>query len=152
MSRHSPEDVGAWPEHQRTDVIFEDDSDADRFWNEHPTDAYLRVLAELQRKRREIDAAINAIRQMLAENALDSKLPESIALDGELTLTDAIESILKQLRRPARNSEIKSALIENGYQLSGNPDVSIHQALHRLIARDAAIKVGRGVWVHREFS
>jgi hypothetical protein len=62
----------------------------------------------------------------------------------------AVLGALETLGRPARNIEIKNFLLESGYQFTGmDEDVSIVQALNRLLDANKVRKIGRGIWVRQ---
>jgi len=62
----------------------------------------------------------------------------------------AVLGALETLGRPARNIEIKTFLHESGYQFTGmDEDVSIVQALNRLLDANKVRKIGRGIWVRQ---
>lgn len=115
--------------------------------------AYVRVLDELYRKRREIDHAIAAIEEMAGDR------DELVRPEGDLhrrrrspqpRVAEAVKSVLSTFGRPARNAEIKAALIESGYRFTAwDADVSIVQALNRLAAANEVVKIGRGLWARR---
>ncbi len=59
----------------------------------------------------------------------------------------AVLAAMETLGRPARNIEIKTFLHESGYQFTGiDEDVSIVQALNRLLGAKKVRKIGRGIW------
>jgi len=117
---------------------------------EGSVDAYRIVLGELMHKRQELDAAIHAIEQIIG--AGENSRPEPTFYTGRpqqrhVRVAEAVRSTLEWLGRPARNSEIKAALLASGYRFTAcDPDVSIVQALNRLTASKLVTKVGRGLW------
>src|SRR3954451_7548248 len=108
---------------------------------------YRVVLDELQRKRQELDVAINAIEQMIAEMEPSDRATGSSYSDRRPTrpqprVAEAVKSVLQRLGRPVRNAEIKSALLASGYKFTaGDPDVSIVQALNRLSSSNVVVKI-----------
>ena len=119
-------------------------------------DPYRKVLDELWRKRRELDVAIAAIEQMMSEPSGSSALSDRTVIDfaprrrNQPRVAEAVKNALDSFGRPARNAEIKSALISSGYRfVAGDPDVSIVQALNRLTAAHEVVKIGRGLWARR---
>ena len=118
-------------------------------------DPYRKVLDELWRKRRELDVAIQAIEQMMTEGGALSGIDRTV-IDfmprrrTQPRVAEAVKSALDNFGRPARNAEIKSALLATGYRfVAGDPDVSIVQALNRLTAANEVIKIGRGLWARK---
>jgi hypothetical protein len=119
-------------------------------------DPYRKVLDELWRKRRELDVAIQAIEQMMSEGGGHGSVGERSVVDflprrrTQPRVAEAVKSALESFGRPARNAEIKSALVSNGYRfVAGDPDVSIVQALNRLVAANEVVKIGRGLWARK---
>ena len=119
------------------------------------SDPYRKVLDELWRKRRELDVAIQAIEQMMTEGGALSGVDRTV-IDfmprrrTQPRVAEAVKSALDNFGRPARNAEIKSALLATGYRfVAGDPDVSIVQALNRLTAANEVIKIGRGLWARK---
>lgn len=120
------------------------------------SDPYRKVLDELWRKRRELDVAIQAIEQMMSEGGGHAPGIERSVVDflprrrTQPRVAEAVRSALESFGRPARNAEIKNALVSNGYRfVAGDPDVSIVQALNRLVAANEVVKIGRGLWARR---
>ncbi len=119
-------------------------------------DPYRKVLDELWRKRRELDVAIAAIEQMMSEPSGAGVLSDRTVIDfiprrrTQPRVAEAVKSALDSFGRPARNAEIKSALLSSGYRfIAGDPDVSIVQALNRLTVANEVVKIGRGLWARR---
>lgn len=113
-------------------------------------DPYRKVLDELWRKRRELDVAIQAIEQMMTEGGIH--VADRSVIDfmprrrNQPRVAEAVKTALESFGRPARNAEIKSALLATGYRfIAGDPDVSIVQALNRLTAANEVVKIGRGL-------
>jgi hypothetical protein len=129
----------------------ESEVSADR--HQRPADPYRLVLEELQRKRQELDVAISAIEQMIAESDVGDRslIPAGrYHARAQPRVAEAVRSVLESLGRPVRNAEIKSALLASGYKFTaGDPDVSIVQALNRLSTSNVVVKIGRGLWAKR---
>jgi len=115
--------------------------------------AYRTVLEKLIVRRRELDVAIQAISSMLVET--DIVRPAAAPVQDPLAehqprVAKAIHAVLESLDRPARNLEIKRALLDRGYRFTAvDPDISIVQALNRLRRSRVVDKVGRGLWTKR---
>jgi hypothetical protein len=118
-------------------------------------DPYRKVLDELWRKRRELDVAIQAIEQMVTSGGQGTAIERSVVdflprRRSQPRVAEAVKSALESFGRPARNAEIKSALVASGYRfVAGDPDVSIVQALNRLVAANEVVKIGRGLWARK---
>lgn len=112
---------------------------------------YEAVLADLRERRSKIDAAIEAIEQLVMgqprESGVTRKLkhPASTEVEDDtffkLSTPDAAEKYLRMRGKPSGTREIAKALIEGGFETSAkNFYANLYTALGR---SDAFVKVGK---------
>ena len=99
---------------------------------------YTAVLADLERKRDELDAAINAIRPFVgtaASSGTDRPGPDGLQPDSffGMNILDAAVKYLQIEKRPKRAEEIADALLAGGYMSNAK---NFHANVSTTLRRD----------------
>ena len=119
---------------------------------------YTAVLADLERKRDELDAAINAIRPFLGtagSSGPDRPGPEGVRPDSffGMNILDAAVKYLQIEKRPKRAEEIADALIAGGYMSNAK---NFHANVSTTLRRDddrggPAVRMPNKTWALAEW-
>jgi hypothetical protein len=121
-------------------------------------DPYETVLADLRKKREQIDHAIQAIENLRGGAGVGSapaapQMSQPVAAEGPgaflgMTIPDAAKALLATRRRPLNNPEISAAFKAGGLHMNSvDPVNTIGSVLTRRFNQVGDIvKVGRGTW------